>query len=579
MKKLRWQLIIIFLTGLVVGALLLSEQPPAIVSVAPEPVKGGIYTEAIIGSLQRLNPALDAFNPADRDINRLLFSSLLRYDSRGMPQNDLVESWGATIDGQIYNFTLRDNVFWHDGEPFTSDDVMFTIELMREENDVIPADIRAFWQEVDVKILSEDTLQFRLPAPFAPFLDYLSFGVLPQHILGGMTFDQIMNDSFNLQPVGTGPYAFERLIVEDEQIIGIMLQSFDQYYGTPAFIEQMIFRYYPDAESALAAYRAGQVQGISNVTADILPAVLAEPGLSVYTGRKPEMAMVLFNLKNPVKPFFDEKEVREALMIGLNRQWIVDRILQGQAFLANGPIFPGSWAYFDGLEPRSYDVELARDMLKKAGYVIPAEDSSVRVKEDTRLSFDLLHPDTDLHTRVAESIQRDWARIEVQVNLVPMPYDQLVNQRLVGRDFEAALVDLNLSRTPDPDPYPFWNQAQATGGQNYSQWDNRLASDYLEQARVTLDMEERARLYRNFQVVFNNELPALPLYFPVYTYAVDRQVQGVQMGPLYDSSDRLSTVARWFLVAALPSQPVIGDNGVESPQDGAEEAIEATVEE
>jgi len=553
MKKLRWQLIIIFLTGIVVGVLLLSEQPPAVVTVAPEPVKGGIYTEAIIGSMQRLNPALDAYNPADRDLNRLLYSSLLRFDARGLPQNDLVESWGASIDGQIYNFTLRQNVFWHDGEPFTADDVMFTIELMREENDLIPVDIRTFWQEVDVTILSPDTLQFRLPAPFAPFLDYLSFGVLPQHILGGLTFDQIVNDSFNLNPIGTGPYAFERLIVEDDQITGIVLKSFDQYYGNPPYIDQMIFRYYPDAESALAAYQAGQVQGISNVTLDILPAVLAEPTLAVYSGRKPEMAMVLFNLKNPEKPFFEEKEVRQALMYGLNRQWIVDRILQGQAFIANGPIFPGSWAYFDGLESRPYDPELARNMLRQAGYVIPAEGGNVRQKEGLRLSFNLLHPDTELHARVAEVIQQNWAAIEVEVNLVPVAYDQLVNQRLTGRDFEAALVDLNLARTPDPDPYPFWDQAQATGGQNYSQWDNRIASEYLEQARVTIDMEERARLYRNFQVVFNEEQPALPLYFPVYTYAVDRQVQGVQMGPLYESSDRLFTVTRWFLVAALPS--------------------------
>jgi peptide/nickel transport system substrate-binding protein len=554
MKKLRWQLVIIFLTGLVVGILLISEQPPAIVSIAPEPVKGGIYTEAIIGSMQRLNPALDAYNPADRDINRLIFSSLLRFDSRGMPVNDLVESGGASIDGQIYNFTLKDDVFWHDGEPFTSDDVMFTIELMREENSIIPADIRTFWQEVEVIILSEDTLQFKLPSPFAPFLDYLSFGILPQHILGGLSFDQIMNDSFNLQPVGTGPYAFDRLIVEEEQITGVMLSAFDQYYDRTPFIEQIIFRYYPDANAALAAYRAGQVQGISNVTADILPAVLAEPALSVYTGRKPEMAMILFNLKNPEKAFFEEKEVRQALMYGLNRQWMIDRILQGQALLANGPIFPGSWAYYDGLESRAYDPELARSMLKEAGYVIPAEGGSVRAQEDMQLSFDLLHPDTELHTQIAEAIQRDWAQIEVQVNLVPLPYDQLINERLTGRDFEAALVDLNLARMPDPDPYPFWDQAQATGGQNYSQWDNRVASEYLEEARVTVDMEERARMYRNFQVVFNDDQPALPLYFPVYTYAIDRQVQGVQMGPLYDSSDRLSTVTRWFLVAALPPQ-------------------------
>jgi peptide/nickel transport system substrate-binding protein len=568
MKKLRWQLIIIFLTGLVVGILLLSEQPPAIVSVAPEPVKGGIYTEAIIGSMQRLNPVLDAYNSADRDLNRLLFSGLMRFDSRGVPQNDIVESWGATIDGQIYNFTLRSNVLWHDGEPFTSDDVVFTIELMREENNVIPADIRAFWQEVEVVILNENTIQFRLPAPFAPFFDYLSFGILPQHILGGLSFEEIVNDSFNLQPVGTGPYTFDRLIVEDEEITGVMLQAFDAYYGKAPFIEQMIFLYYPDAASALAAYQAGQVQGISNVTADILPAVLAEPALAVYSGRKPEMSLVLFNLKNPQKSFFDEKIVRQALMHGLNRQWMVDRILQGQAFIADGPIFPGSWAYYDELESRGYDVEKARNLLKDAGYVIPADGGNIRQKEDEQLSFDLIHPDTELHTKIAESIQRDWAQIEVQVNLTALPYDQLVNERLAGRNFEAALVDLNLSRTPDPDPYPFWNQAQATGGQNYSQWDNRIASDYLEQARVTADMAERSRLYRNFQVVFNEEQPALPLYFPVYSYAVDRQVQGVQMGPLYDTSDRLSTVTRWFLVAALPSAPT---EAIETEEEQQEE--------
>jgi peptide/nickel transport system substrate-binding protein len=115
-------------------------------------------------------------------------------------------------------------------------------------------------------------------------------------------------------------------------------------------------------------------------------------------------------------------------------------------------------------------------------------------------------------------------------------------------------VDLNLSRSPDPDPYPFWDQAEATGGQNYSQWDNRVASEYLEQARVTLDLNDRARLYRNFQVVFDEEMPAIPLFNPVYTYAVINQVKGVRLGPLFDSSDRFETVQDWYLNARVPSQ-------------------------
>jgi peptide/nickel transport system substrate-binding protein len=112
-----------------------------------------------------------------------------------------------------------------------------------------------------------------------------------------------------------------------------------------------------------------------------------------------------------------------------------------------------------------------------------------------------------------------------------------------------------MARSPDPDPYPFWDQAQSTGaGQNYSQWDNRMASEYLEQARVLVDLNERAKMYRNFQVVFQEELPALPLYYPVYSYAVSREIQDVLIGPLFDPSDRFNSVAGWHL-AARPRGP------------------------
>jgi peptide/nickel transport system substrate-binding protein len=136
-----------------------------------------------------------------------------------------------------------------------------------------------------------------------------------------------------------------------------------------------------------------------------------------------------------------------------------------------------------------------------------------------------------------------------------VPYDQLAVDFLASRNYQAALVDLDLSRTPDPDPYPFWHQAEATGGQNYSQWDNRPASEYLEQARVTADYTLRTRLYRNFQVVFAKELPALPLFAPVYSYGVDSQVQGVQIPSLYDPSDRLATFTGWYLLTRRALEP------------------------
>lgn len=554
MKKFRWQLLIIFLTGIVVGILLLSQQPDATPGETTEPVKGGFYTEALVGSLQRLNPMLDFGNPADRDVDRLIYSRLITFDERGSAIADLASGWGVSRDGTVYNFELKPDVTWHDGEPLTADDILFTTELLRNGGDYVPADLQEFWSGIEVVKLSPNSLQFKLPEPFSPFLDYLSFGILPSHILSGKTMDEIKDMDFNIQPVGSGPYKFERLIVEEDQISGLVLAAYDGYYGTAPFIEQLIFRYYPDSAAALQAYRAGQVQGISHISPDALPAALAEPNLAVYTGRLPELSMVLLNLKNDEISFFQDANLRRALYMGINRQYIVDRIFAGQAILADGPIFPGTWAFYEATPRVELNVEQAKTLLNEAGFPVNPDNTSERVSTDGMvLKFTLLHPDTDLHRQVAEAIQQDWVALGVSVTLEAVPYDVLVMERLANREYQAALVDLNLAQYPDPDPYPFWDSIQATGGQNYSQWDDKIASEYLEEARITVDVGERARLYRNFQVIFTDELPSLPLYYPVYNYGVDRQIQGVRMGPLLDTSDRFATVLQWFLVARVPT--------------------------
>ncbi len=547
MKKLRWQILVVVLTLILVAALLLSQQPIT-QTILPQPTSGGVYTEALIGSMSRFNPLLDRNNAADRDVDKLLFSGLIRFDSRGMPLPDLAESWGTSQDGTIYNFSIRPNAVWHDGQPVTTDDVIFTIDLIKSDISFYPQDVKALWDAVEIRRMDEKTMQFRLPEPFVPFLDYLTFGLLPQHILGAVPVDQILNAEFNLSPVGSGPYQFDHLLVENSQITGVVLTIFDGYYGQEPFIPQMVFRYYPSSSAALDAYQQGEVLGISQITADILDEALVEEGLSLYTSRRPELSLVLFNLGNGEVPFFQEFAVREALLTGLNRQRIINDLLRGQAIPADGPILPGSWAYYDGVEHIEYDPNLATNTLKREGYVIPAEGGEIRVKEGQRLSFTLLHANDPLHTTLAEYIQNDWTKLGVEVTLQALPYEQLIFENLATHQYEAALVDLNLSYTPDPDPYPFWHQAEAAGGQNYSQWDHRAASEYLEQARVTADLNERARLYRNFQVIFAQELPALPLYFPTYTFAVDAQINGVQAAPLYDTSDRLNNIADWYLV-------------------------------
>jgi peptide/nickel transport system substrate-binding protein len=556
MKRLRWQLLIVFLALIAIGVLLAGQQPVTVQVFEPEPVSGGSYTEGLIGAHNRLNPVFEIYNSADQDVNRLLYSSLVRFDDRGLPQPDLAESWGISRDATVYNFSLRTTAIWHDGEPVTTADVIFTIDLLRSPDLPIPEDIRVLWNAIEVEAFNEHTLQFRLPEPFAPFLDYLTFGILPAHQFVGVDPAGLVDDPFNLAPVGSGPYRFERFTVSDGVIAGVELMAFKHYYLGVPFVEEFKFLYFDTAADALAAYQAGEIQGLSHITPEILDAALAEGNLNLYTSRLPEMTIIFLNLDNPQVPFFQESDIRKALLMGLNRQWIVDRMLAGQAVIADGPIFPNTWAYYEGISRSPYDPEKASNMIKAAGYTIPADGGVVRGNADGLLAFTLVHPEGEPYQSIAEFIQTSWAELGVGVEIQAVPFEQLISGYLDTRLYEAALVDINLAQSPDPDPYPFWHQTQATGGQNYALWNDRTSSEYLEQGRIIVDPAERTRLYRNFQVRFMNELPALPLYYPMYTYGVDATVQGVKFGPLFSPAGRFDGVTDWFLF----SERVVGED-------------------
>ena len=336
--------------------------------------------------------------------------------------------------------------------------------------------------------------------------------------------------------------------------MGVALNAFSGYFDGRPFIDQIIFRYYPDDLSALEAYRNEEVQGISQITPETLQDALIEDSLKLYTSRLPELSLIFLNLDSPKAPFFQDANIRRALLMGIHRQWIINQILDGQAAIADGPIFPNTWAYYDGISRIEYDLEQATKIIKEAGYTIPAEGGRIRSNEDGLLSFTLLHPEGETYTAIAEAIQQNWEKLGVGVTLKAVPYDSLIADYLETRLYEAALVDINLSSSPDPDPYPFWHQTQATGGQNYSLWNDRQSSEYLEQARIVVDPDERTRLYRNFQVRFFNEIPALPLFYPMYTFGVHAGVQGIRTGPLFEPSDRFANITGWFLF----SERVVG---------------------
>jgi len=550
MEKYRWQLIIILITGLVVGIILIIQQgnPLSPTDWTTQPISGGIYSEALVGEFQRLNPFLDRYNQPDQDIDRLLFSGLVKFDNSGMAQPDLAETWGISQDGSLYNFTLRPDIYWHDGQPITTSDIAFTVELLKSENALIPSDLREFWSEITLNVLTDNQIQFALPESFSPFLDYLSFGILPEHLLGGLALDGIIDHPFNLAPVGSGPYKFDRLLITDKKISGVVLKANEIYYGGKPYLEEIVFKYYPTVIDAWSAYQGGDVEGLSAISQDILDDVLADPKLNLYSAAEPIVTMLILNLDNQEVTFLQEPDFRKALLMAIHRQSIINEVYSGQAVVVDSPILPGNWAYYPDLSKMEYSPEFAQQELRKLGYTIGNDGVTLVSPGGSAIIIELLCPDTEIHQRIAEHIIEDLIVIGIQVELIIKPYDVVIAD-LESRDYQVALIDIDLSGSPDPDPYPFWAQSQIQGGQNYSQWDNRTASEYLEQARISLIASDRERLYRNFQVIFQQELPSLPLFSPIFNYAVTSKIKGISLGPFYNKSDRFYSISSWYILA------------------------------
>jgi peptide/nickel transport system substrate-binding protein len=165
LKKLRWQILVVFLALIGIGTLLLSQDAslPLGGEEAEQPVAGGSYSEAIVGMPARLNPLLDYYNQLDYDLDSLIFSGLVKFDERGLPHGDLAETWGISKDGTKYSFSIRNDAVWHDGTPLTSEDIVFTIDLLKNEELPTPDDVRELWTEIEVVALNDKTIQFQLP--------------------------------------------------------------------------------------------------------------------------------------------------------------------------------------------------------------------------------------------------------------------------------------------------------------------------------------------------------------------------------------------------------------------------------
>ncbi len=504
------------------------------------PARGGTYSEGVASNPQYLNPLLSHYNDIDRDLVALLFNGLTTLDERGVVVPDLAERWEAGADNLSYTFFLRPNVRWSDGAPFNADDVIFTVSVMQSDDYQWAPWLSALWKSVKATKVDEFTVTFTLSQPFAPFLDYTTIGLLPSHLWARYPVAELTSAQLNTRPVGTGPWQLTQIDADH-----VRLEPNPFFSGPLPYLSGIEFHFYPDTRRVLSAFSRHEINAIAHLYPDDVKSVLKEPELNLFSSTLPGYALIYLNLNSSNVPFFGDKAVRQALRAGLNRQQLIDEGLQGQGLIANSPIQPGNWAYDADVAQVSYNPAAARKLLADAGWT-DSDADGISDKDGKPLRFVFLTTDAPDQVALGRLITQQWREIGVGVETQTTSFAGLAADYLSTHNFDAALVTWELSG--DPDPYPLWHSTEIESGQNYARWNNRDADEAIEAARRTNDQTQRIELYRQFQVVFTDEAPALLLYHPVYTFGVESKVRGVTIGKLNRAADRFRTVSEWYIV-------------------------------
>lgn len=539
-KKASWLRRILTVAALLAVVIPLAasrlRQEPPMVTV---PDQGGAYVEATVGNPNYLNPILLQYNQIDRDLSALIFSGLTRLDENGLVVPDLAERWEIGDGGRSYLFHLRSDIRWHDRTPFTADDVVFTIKAIQSPDFQGSPEVADLWRNVAVEQAGDYSVKFTLKEPFAPFLEYTTVGVLPRHLHAGAVGKAMTSSPYNLRPVGTGPFKVTRISAE-----GITLEPHVDYYGPAPYLAQLRFRFYPDYASALAALEKGDVDGLPYLDPRDAARLESNEKLVVYSAPDYLRYAILFlNNSNPV---FRDKVVRQAVAHAIDKERIVQTVLEGQGLPGRGPVSPASWAFDPKTKSYEYDPKKAESMLDAAGWR-DSNGDGIRDKEGVNLAFVVLTNDNRRRIRTGELVAEDLRKIGFKVEVQATGWVDLLREYLGSRTFVGAIAEQWLL-TADPDVYSLWHSSQAGhGGFNLSGISNERIDRLLEEARRTVDRARRTQLYSEFQALWAEECPSVLLYYPEFNWVVSRNVKGIKLTTLVDGSSRFRHVTQWYV--------------------------------
>ena len=424
------------------------------------------------GDYTRINPAMDEHG----EINILLFNGLTAHDGENQVVPCLAKRWTFDEASCTYTFYLEEDVKWHDGEPFTAEDVKFTIEAIMDPDN--GSENAPNYEDVEeIAVLDEHTVSFRLSAPNAAFLDYMSMAALPKHLLEG---EDMQTSAFFRAPVGTGPY---KLAGWDEGQ-AITLERNEDYFQGPANIGTIIFKIVPDDNAKALQMQAGELT-LAHLTPKDTQLFQGKEGYAVYEMETSDYRGILFNFSNPY--WTENRDLIPAICCAIDRQAILDAVVLGRGVTAYGPLQRNVYNNED-VERYDYDPARARSLLEEAGCVMGENGFYTRNGQEVGFVLSVGAGDqVRLDMAQAASQQLQAAGINCTVE-VPAKVDwggQMAYLIGWGSPFDA-----------DDHTYKVFGTGK---GANYSGYSNALVDQYLTEARQSDDPAVRKAAYANFQ--------------------------------------------------------------------------------
>lgn len=489
------------------------------------PLPGGDYTEGLVGYPKTINPLYALNRDVDSDLSYLVYSRLFNYNTDGRLVNDLADNVVISPDGKEYLVIIKSGVKWHNGAPLNTDDVLFTFNLMKDP--AYNSSWRSSLAAVEAEKIDEKTIKFVLNEAYAPFLELLTFGILPKSIWENISPSAAALNDLNLKPIGSGPYKFKSLVKSKEgDLKEYHLVLNEDYYGKKPYIKTVNFKFFVNYQEMLKAFNDNQLDGLSHLPFSERGALLAQNSVFFHELVRPQITVLFFNANKNKN--LANKNTRIALAQALDKDQLIKQVFSGVYQRVDGPIPADSFAYNNQLKIYNYSPEEARLAL-----------------QNNLATTSITVIDSGKNLAVAEALKSFWAQVGVQAEIKAVPSEQAA-ELIKNRDFEILLYGESIGG--DPDVYAFWHSSQiGSRGLNLAAYNKPEVDKLLTEARLTTNLEERRAKYHKFQEILVDDLPAIFLYSPTYTYIQNKKIKGFSGTTIIEPADRFSGLADWYI--------------------------------